>query len=60
MRLKRYWMRNDFKPIHLRKANKILAKELSTVETDTRINQVYKKEIFDKRPLWKRILALFK
>jgi len=53
-------MRSDFKPRHLKKANEILAKELRAVEADARINKVYKKEVFDKRSLWVKILALFK
>ncbi len=53
-------MRSDFKPIHLKKAKESLAKQLKVVETHANINKVYKKEIFDKRSLWEKFLALFK
>ena len=53
-------MRTDFKPIHLKKANEVLSKYLKEVETHANINEVYKKEIFDKPSLWEKFLALFK
>jgi hypothetical protein len=53
-------MQSDFKPIHLKKAKEKLSKQLKVVETDANINEVYKKEIFNKRSLWEKFLALFK
>ncbi len=52
-------MRNDFKPTHLKKANEILSKYLKAVEIQVGINEVYKKEIFEKSSLWEKFLALF-
>jgi len=38
----------------------MLSKHLKEVQTDASINEVYKKEIFDKPSLWEKFLALFK
>ncbi len=58
MRLKRYWMQSDFKPVHLKNANArldklLLGKNLYTQENDEQPKKVRHVS------LWKKFLGLF-
>lgn len=48
-------MRNDFKPVHLKKANDELEKLLSSLERSQE-----QKDEMPKKSLWKKFLELFK
>ena len=53
-------MQSNFKPVHLKKANEVLSKDLSAAEAYANTNKVYKKEVFKRPTLWEKFRNLFK
>lgn len=51
-------MRNNFKPIYIKKANIKLDKYILLAKTHKKTNQNYKRELF-KKTLWEKFLGLF-
>lgn len=57
MRSKRFWMRSDFKPVHLKEANAKLDKHVLSLPPYQKDNDVDKDK--GQRSLWKKFLGLF-
>lgn len=55
MRSKRFWMRSDFKPLHLKEANAKLDKHVLSLPPYQEDKDVEK----DHTSLWKKFLGLF-
>ena len=53
-------MQSSFKPVYLKKANKVLSKDLRAAEAYANTNEEYKKEVFKRPTLWEKFRALVK
>ena len=53
-------MRNNFQPIHLKRANEVLSKHLNRAEVFANANKEHEKKAFKRLTLWEKFLRLSK